>query len=150
MKAVVQRVKKARVLINGEVFSAIGQGMLILLGIHQDDTEKTAVGLSEKILKLRIFPSSAEKNIDKSILDTRQEILVVSQFTLIADTQKGNRPSFIHAAEAEKAKRIYSKFVEHLRQSGLKVKTGKFGAMMEVSLVNDGPVTIILETTKKA
>lgn len=151
MKAVIQRVKEASVTVNHKTIGAISQGMVILLGVHRNDTERQAQKLAQKILNLRIFsnPEDQNKNIDKSILDIGGEILVISQFTLIANTDKGNRPSFIKAASPDLAERLYNKFVEYLRRSGLKVATGRFGAMMKISLVNDGPVTIILEQDLK-
>ncbi len=144
MKAVIQRVKKAKVTSNEKTLGSIEKGMVVLLGVGKNDDEKTVEELADKILKLRIF-SSSDKNIDRSVQDIQGEILVVPQFTLCADTSKGNRPSFLEAADPDKAKEIYLNFVSCLKRCGLKIDSGEFGAMMNVSLVNDGPVTIILE-----
>jgi len=144
MKAVIQRVKRAKVTSEDDSLGSINKGLLILLGVENNDNEKKAKKLAQKALRLRIF-SSADKNIDRSVKDINGEILVVSQFTLCADTSKGNRPSFMEAAEPERAKGLYLDFVDYLKEnSDLKITTGEFGAMMDVSLVNDGPVTIIL------
>lgn len=145
MKFVIQRVKKASVKVNEKVVSQIGPGLLLLVGLEDRDRDRDRVEeITKKILKLRIFENAHEK-FDKSILDIKGEILVVPQFTLFADCSKGNRPYFGEAAKPEIAKLIFEKFVEELKKSGLKVETGVFGAKMEVELVNDGPVTIILE-----
>lgn len=144
MKAVIQRVKKAKVTSEEETLGAISKGLVVLLGVEKEDNEKTAENLAEKILKLRIF-SSSDKNIDRSIQEVKEEILVVPQFTLCADTSDGNRPSFTEAAPPESAKKLYQYFIKKLKEkSKLNVESGRFGAMMDVSLVNDGPVTIIL------
>lgn len=162
MKAVIQRVKKAKVTSNEKTLGSIGKkkggkppthpkGMVILLGVGKNDNEKTVEEMADKILKLRIFPSlpagkvSSDKNIDRSVQDIQGEILVVPQFTLYADTSKGNRPGFLEAADPDKAKELYLSFINCLEERGLKIASGEFGAMMNVSLVNDGPVTIILE-----
>lgn len=145
MRAVVQRVTKAKVTIAGRVSGRIGAGYLVLLGVgHNDNGEKTKK-LADKILNLRVMADDQDK-MNQSIKDTRGELLVVSQFTLYGDTRKGNRPSFVQAATPELGKRLYNLFVDHLRQSGLRVETGEFGAKMAVGLVNDGPVTILIET----
>jgi len=145
MKAVIQRAKQAEVASEEKTLGKISQGLVVLLGVEQEDSKETIEVLAEKILKLRIFPS-ADKDIDRSIRKVEGEILVVPQFTLCADTSQGNRPSFMKAAEPEKAKELYLDFVNYLKEnSDLKIATGEFGAMMDVSLVNDGPVTIILE-----
>jgi len=144
MKLVIQRVTKASVSVQEKIISEIGNGFLILLGIGKEDTEETIRKIAEKIVKLRIMSDENDK-MNKSILDVDGEILVVSQFTLLADTTGGNRPSFIDAAPPEQAKELYELFVEELIQLGVKkVETGNFGAYMRVSLINDGPVTIIL------
>jgi len=143
MKLVIQRVKKAQVKVEGKIVGQIGSGLLLLVGIEERDRDRVRE-TAEKILKIRIFENEQEK-FDKSILDIRGEILVVSQFTLFADCSKGNRPYFGTAARPEIAQPILAKFVEELKKSNLKVETGVFGAKMEVELVNDGPVTIILE-----
>ena len=139
MKAVVQRVAHASVTPGG----SIGAGLAILLGIADGDTEDAVVRLAEKIARLRIFANDDGK-FDRSLLDTGGAALVVSQFTLIADTAKGNRPSFSGAARPEVAEPLYERFVETLRAVGVEVATGVFGAHMQVELVNDGPVTIVL------
>ena len=144
MKAVVQRVKKASVKVQGAEISAINKGVLVFLGIEKGDTLEKAKKLAKKIAQLRIFPSE-NKEIDLSLERINGEILVVSQFTLCADLSKGNRPSFVNAEDPEKAEKIYLEFVNFLKQTGLPVKTGQFRTYMEVNLVNDGPVTIVLE-----
>lgn len=145
MKVVIQRVKHASVTIGNEKTADISAGMLILLGIKTTDTEKEIAQLTDKILNLRIFPDEKGK-FDKSLPDTEGEALIVSQFTLYADCSKGRRPSFTEAASPQKAEDLYNKFVQKFRESGIKTKTGQFQAMMDISIVNDGPVTIILET----
>lgn len=144
MRAVIQRVKRANVSINKQVIGQIGPGLLVLLAVHQDDEEAVIKKMADKVINLRIF-SDPDDKMNLSIKDVRGEILVVSQFTLYGDCGKGNRPSFTRSAKPEKAIPMYEKFVKYIREQGIKVKTGKFGAMMEVELVNDGPVTIILE-----
>jgi D-tyrosyl-tRNA(Tyr) deacylase len=141
MRAVVQRVSRARVTPGGE----IGRGLCILLGVARGDGEAAAERLAGKIARLRIFPDD-EGRFDRSVLDVGGAALVVSQFTLIADTAKGNRPSFAAAAPPEEAEPLYERFTAELRALGVPVETGVFGARMEVELVNDGPVTIALET----
>ncbi len=144
MKAVIQRVKKASVKIEEEIVGKIETGILILLAIHKDDQEDNLKKMADKILKLRIFGDKNNK-MNLSLKDVKAEILVVSQFTLYADCQRGNRPNFVNSAQKEKAQEFYSKFITYLREKGQKVQTGKFGAMMQVSLINDGPVTIIMD-----
>jgi D-tyrosyl-tRNA(Tyr) deacylase len=139
MRAVVQRVSEARVTPGG----AIGAGLCVLLGVAEGDTETEAERLAGKVARLRIFEND-EGKFDRSLVDTRGEALVVSQFTLIADTAKGNRPSFASAARPELAEPLYESFCTALRSEGVRVATGVFGARMQVQLVNDGPVTIIL------
>lgn len=149
MKAVVQRVSKAAVHIENQLKGEIQQGYMILLGIRQDDTKEDADWLANKIYNLRIF-SDEDGLMNLSISDVKGEILVISQFTLHAKTKKGNRPSYIHAAKAEIAIPLYEYFIETLEKLGGKqVQTGEFGAMMDVSLVNEGPVTIIIDTKNK-
>jgi D-tyrosyl-tRNA(Tyr) deacylase len=145
MKAVVQRVSESSVTIDNEVVGKIGAGLMILLGVAVEDTEKEADTLAEKIINLRIF-SDENGKMNLSLLDVGGEMLVVSQFTLLGDCRKGRRPSFIAAAGPEKANTLYEYFVDCMRQKGITVATGRFGAMMDVSLVNDGPVTLILES----
>ena len=140
MRAVVQRVSRARATPGGE----IGPGLLVLLGVAATDDGAGADRLAGKVARLRIF-EDADGKFDRSLLDTSGAALVVSQFTLIADTRKGNRPSFAHAARPEHAEPLYERFSAALRALGVPVTTGVFGARMEVELVNDGPVTIVLE-----
>ena len=144
MKAVVQRVAEARVLVGGEVVGEIGPGLCVLLGVARGDDEASAVRLAERIARLRIFENE-EGKFDRSLLDTDGAALVVSQFTLIADTAKGNRPSFTDAAAPHEAERLYEIFCAALTGLGVPVETGVFGARMQVEIANDGPVTIILD-----
>ena len=144
MQALIQRVKKASVTIDGELYSEINAGLLVFLGVTKEDGKENSTKLAEKILKLRIFEDDNDK-MNLSVEDIKGEILVVSQFTLCADCKKGTRPSFDSAAAPEKAVELYEDFVSQLRIAGTRVKTGKFRAMMEVSLINDGPVTIFAE-----
>ena len=145
MRAVIQRVKNAEVKIDGKIVGKIGKGLLVLLAVHQDDTEDKIEKMAAKIINLRIFADEEDK-MNLSVKDVGGEILVVSQFTLYGDISKGNRPSFIESAKPDKAVPYYEKFVAKIKSSGLKTATGKFGAMMEVSLINDGPVTIVVES----
>lgn len=144
MKTVIQRVKKASVTIDKKLYSSIDNGLLILYGVEKNDTEDFSKYLCEKILKLRIFEDENQK-MNLSVKDINGEILVVSQFTLAGDTRKGTRPSFDTAMPPKEAEIMYEDFVKMMKDSGLTVKTGVFGAMMDVALVNDGPVTFILE-----
>lgn len=144
MKAVVQRVKHSTLYIDGKEYSHIERGFLILLGVTHEDTEVEARVLAEKISKLRIFCDENDK-MNLSLLDIQGEIQIVSQFTLYADCHKGNRPSFTNAAMPEKAKKLYEDFIADMKEYGLKVVTGEFGADMKIDFVNDGPVTILLE-----
>ena len=145
MKLVIQRVKKSNLKINGVKISSIGYGMVILIGISKDDNSSKLKKVVSKLSKLRIFNDYNGK-MNKNINDINGEILVVSQFTLYADLKKGNRPSFINAADPVKASKIYHNFIEELQTVvNTKVRTGKFGADMKVELINDGPVTLILE-----
>jgi D-tyrosyl-tRNA(Tyr) deacylase len=145
MRAVIQRVAEARVSVGEEIVSGIGRGLCILLGIGVNDSEKDAEFLASKIGDLRIFADEQGK-MNRSVRDIHGELLVISQFTLYGDCRKGNRPSFSAAADPEPAKSLYDNFVQRLRQTELKVVTGEFRAHMKVALVNDGPVTLILET----
>jgi D-tyrosyl-tRNA(Tyr) deacylase len=148
MKALLQRVSEARVTINGKVFSEIGKGILLFLGVEKDDGENDLNYLVKKIPDIRIF-EDAQKKMNLSVQEIRGEVLVVSQFTLSADCRKGSRPSFDGAEEPSRAKDMYLKCIEKLRGKGLKVATGDFGASMQVHLLNDGPVTIILDSRKQ-
>jgi D-aminoacyl-tRNA deacylase len=145
MRAVIQRVSAARVTAAGSVLGEIGPGLLALLGIAKPDTAADAEFLAGKILHLRVFSDEAGK-MNRSLLDTGGALLVVSQFTLYGDCRKGRRPSFDDAAPAEQARPVYEHFLEVARRSGLRVETGLFQAHMEVSLVNDGPVTLLVES----
>lgn len=144
MRALVQRVSSASVRVDGEVVGACGRGLLILIGARHDDMSENATRLAARIARLRIFPDD-EGRFHRSVLDVGGEALVVSQFTLLADTRKGNRPSFTDAAPPEQAESLVETFVAALRDAGARVETGVFGARMEVELVNDGPVTIVLD-----
>jgi len=144
MKVVVQRVKKAKVTVDGQVTGEIGQGLLLLVGIKIGDTEAEADFIADKISGLRIFEDDDQK-MNLSVKDVGGEILSVSQFTLYGDVSKGRRPNFMEAAKPHDAERLYTYFNEKLRANGLPVETGVFGAMMAVELINDGPVTIIVE-----
>ena len=144
MKIVAQRVKKARVYkaADGETLGEIGEGLFVLVGFKKGDSEKSVEILAEKLFKLRVM-SDSEGKMNLSVIDTGSEILVVSQFTLYADTAGGNRPSFIEAEEPEKANKLYKLFIEKLREKGIKVETGGFGDYMQIEATLDGPVTII-------
>lgn len=144
MRAVIQRVKEAEVKISSKIVGKIGKGLLVLLAVHADDTEDKIEKMATKIINLRIFGDKDDK-MNLSVRDVGGEILIVSQFTLYGDISKGNRPSFIESARPDKAVPYYEKFVEKIEGSGLKTETGEFGAMMEVSLINDGPVTVIID-----
>jgi D-tyrosyl-tRNA(Tyr) deacylase len=143
MRVVVQRVSRASVSVEGRVAGEIGSGLLVLLGVAAGDGEEEVVALAGKVARLRIFPE-AEGRFDRSVLDAGGAVLAVSQFTLLADTAKGNRPSFTAAAPPAEAEALYDRFCAALRELGLRVESGVFGARMEVELVNDGPVTIVL------
>jgi D-aminoacyl-tRNA deacylase len=145
MRAVVQRVRRASVRVEQETVGQIDAGLLVLLGITQTDTAEKAHWLAEKIVGLRIF-NDADGKMNLSLTDIRGSVLVVSQFTLYGDCRKGRRPSFIEAAPPEIAVPLYEEFVNGIKALGIRTATGRFGAMMEVELVNDGPVTLIVET----
>lgn len=144
MRAVVQRVTNAQVSIEGSVVGKIDKGLLVLFAVHVDDREEMIGKMADKISKLRIFEDRDEK-MNLSLEDIKGEVLVVSQFTLYGDTKKGNRPSFIESARPEKAIPFYEGFIEKLKEKNIKVQSGKFGADMQVELVNDGPVTVIID-----
>ncbi|TDT72251.1 D-tyrosyl-tRNA(Tyr) deacylase [Hypnocyclicus thermotrophus] len=144
MKIVLQKVKTANVKVKNEVVGEISKGIVIFLGINNNDTEKEADWLVNKIIKLRIFEDE-NKKMNNSLIDIDGEILIVSQFTLYGDCRKGLRPSFTEAASPKKAKILYDYFVEKIRKTGIKIETGIFQEHMEVSLINDGPVTMIIE-----
>ena len=144
MRAVVQRVTRASVTVDGEVVGACGRGLLVLVGAGHDDTPETATRLAGKLARLRVFEND-EGRFDHSLLDVAGEALVVSQFTLLADTGKGNRPSFVDAAAPDVAEPLVAEVVDELRALGVTTATGRFGARMAVELVNDGPVTVTLD-----
>lgn len=145
MRVILQRVKSSQVVVDGQTIGEIGRGLNLLVGISNTDTEAELDWMARKCLELRVFPDGDGGRFDQSVQDINGELLVVSQFTLYGDCRKGRRPSFDQAATPEKAEQLYALFVEKLRQSGLRVETGKFGAMMQVLIENDGPVTLILE-----
>ena len=145
MRAVVQRVKESSVSVNSDMIGRIGKGLVVLLGVAETDQPGDADFLADKIVNLRIFEDDSHK-MNRSLLDTGCEMLVVSQFTLLGDCRKGRRPSFIQAAGPEKANGLYERFVKRVRQKGVTVETGRFRAMMDVALINDGPVTLIVES----
>jgi D-tyrosyl-tRNA(Tyr) deacylase len=148
MRVVIQRVSSARVVVDREVIGAIEQGLLVLLGITHSDTENEARWLAEKIAGLRIFQDD-ESKMNRDVAEVAGKVLVVSQFTLYGECQKGRRPSFIDAARPEQAEPLYESFINALKAVGIRTATGRFGAMMQVELVNDGPVTIIIDTPTK-
>lgn len=148
MRVIIQRVKSSQVAVNSQTIGKIGRGLNLLVGIASTDTEAELSWMARKCLDLRLFPDEALAKSDrwqKSVQEIGGELLVISQFTLYADCQKGRRPSFERSAAPEPAQKLYELFVEKLRQSGLRVATGQFGAMMQVSIENDGPVTLLLE-----
>ena len=147
MRAVVQRVSRARVTVDGEVTGVIGLGLLVLLGVGKDDSESDADYLAGKIVGLRVFDDQNGK-INLALADIGGAVLAVSQFTLYGEVVKGNRPSFHAAAPLERARQLYEYFVERIRAAGLRCETGKFQETMQVELVNDGPVTILLDSSK--
>ena len=144
MKALIQRVKKASVTIDDNLYSSIGAGLLVFLGVEKGDTEVNADKLAEKLVNLRIFEDENEK-MNLSLKDVKGEMLIVSQFTLCGDCKKGTRPSFDKSAPPDIANELYEYFISKIKTSGIFVQTGQFGAMMEVELINDGPVTFMVE-----
>jgi D-tyrosyl-tRNA(Tyr) deacylase len=144
MRIVLQRVSRARVTVDGRVTGEIGRGLLLLAGFTDGDTEDALAWMADKVVGLRIFPDD-EGKMNRSVEEIDGALLVVSQFTLYGDTRKGRRPSFVEAARPEVAIPLYERFLQMLRATGRPVRTGEFGAMMDVELVNDGPVTLILE-----
>ena len=148
MRAVLQRVTRADVSVDGRVLGEIGLGFMVLLGVARDDTEQDAAFLADRILGLRVF-ADADGKMNLALKAIGGELLVISQFTLLADTSGGRRPSFIGAAPPEQARALYEHFLSLCRNAGVKVEKGEFGAMMEVSLVNHGPVTIVLDSRKQ-
>jgi len=147
MRAVVQRVSRAQVSVNGEITGAIGLGLLVLLGVGRDDAAADATYLAEKIAGLRVFEDDQGK-MNRSVQDVGGSVLAVSQFTLYGDLRRGKRPSFAAAAPPEKARQLYDFFVQQVRTAGLRCETGRFQEMMQVELVNEGPVTILLDSAK--
>ena len=147
MRAVVQRVSRAKVTVNEQISGEIGLGLLVLLGVGQEDTETDATCLAEKIAGLRIFEDQDGK-MNRSVRDMGGSVLAVSQFTVYGDVRRGKRPSFDAAAPAEHARRLYEFFVERIRTAGLRCETGRFQEMMQVELVNEGPVTILLDSAR--
>ena len=147
MRVVVQRVTSSKVLVEGEIIGSINKGLNLLIGISKEDNEEDLVYLRDKIVNLRIFEDENDK-MNLSLLDVKGDILAISQFTLYGDCRKGRRPNFMEAEGGERANSLYNKFVELLRETNLKVETGKFGAHMMVDIQNDGPVTLILDSRK--
>ncbi len=148
MRAVMQRVSRAQVAVNGEITGEIGLGLLVLLGVGRDDTESDAIYMAEKIAGLRVFEDDQGK-MNRSVQEVGGSVLAVSQFTLYGDVRRGKRPSFDAAAPPEKARQLYEFFVEQIRAAGLRCETGRFQEMMRVELVNEGPVTILLDSGKE-
>jgi D-aminoacyl-tRNA deacylase len=148
MRALLQRVSSASVSVDGAIVGAINRGLLLLVGVGREDTPEDAAYLTDKVLNLRIFPDAAGR-FDRSILDIAGDLMLVSQFTLYADTRKGRRPSFTDVASPDDAAAKFLDLVERFRASGLQVATGQFQAMMDVALINDGPVTILLDSADR-
>lgn len=145
MKAVVQRVNFSKLSINGELYSKIDKGLLVLLGVEKEDEQKDIEYISKKIVNLRIFEDENEK-MNLSVKDIKGQVMIVSQFTLCADCNSGNRPSFINAQLPDIANKMYEEVIQKVRETGLEVATGKFGANMKINFENDGPVTILLQS----
>lgn len=148
MRILIQRVKEARVDVEKRTIGKIGNGLLVFLGIHPKDTPDDCLWLKDKLIHLRIFSDSNHK-LNLSLLDVKGELLIVSQFTLYADCSRGRRPSFVNAAPPEMAKNLYEQFIQELKSSTLKIETGQFGAHMEISLINDGPLTFLIDSRDK-
>ena len=148
MRAVIQRVTESSVTVNQNVIGEIDQGLLVLLGVSVDDTENDAAQIAKKVAQLRIFNDDDDK-FNRSLEDVGGAVLLISQFTLLGDARKGNRPSFIRAARPEEAVPLYDSVAQHLRTRGIRVETGEFGAHMDVRLTNDGPVTILLDSHRE-
>ncbi len=144
MRLLIQRVSEARVDVDGKTIGAIQKGALVFFGAHENDTPSQITWLANKLINLRMFMDEQEK-MNLSLLDIKGSVLIVSQFTLYGDCSAGRRPSFIHAARPEMARSLYEAFISEVRKSGLPVETGEFGAMMQVHLINDGPVTLLVE-----
>lgn len=149
MKAVIQRVSQANVAVDGQIIGQIGKGLMVLLGVDREDNEKDMEYLVKKITAMRIFEDDQEK-MNLALADVDGSLLVVSQFTLLASTKKGNRPSFTQAGPPDMSNALYEQFIAACRQQGLHVEHGRFGAHMEVALVNDGPVTIIIDSRERS
>lgn len=145
MRAIIQRVKSSQVTVNDQIIGKIGRGLNVLVGITDTDTDAELDWIARKCLELRVFPDDGGDKWQKSVQEINGELLIVSQFTLYGDCRKGRRPSFDRSAAPSVATELYNRFVEKLRASGLRVETGKFGAMMQVNIENDGPVTLLLE-----
>ena len=148
MKAVLQRVRSASVTVNGQTIAAISQGLVVLLGVAKGDTDADVSYMADKIPRIRIFSDEAGK-MNRSIVERKGELLIVSQFTVVGDTHRGRRPSFENAAPPDDAKRCYESVARRIQEQGLTVQTGRFGATMVVTLENDGPVTIVLDSRRK-
>lgn len=148
MRAVVQRVSSSKVKVDGKIIGEIGLGINVLIGISKEDTMKDLEYIKDKIINLRIFQDENDK-MNYSLLDIKGDILAISQFTLYGDCRKGRRPNFMNAKGGEEAKILYNKFIDMLKETGLKVETGEFGSHMEVDIQNDGPVTILLDSFKQ-
>ena len=147
MRAVVQRVTYSSVEVNGEIVGEINKGFNVLLGISKEDTEEDMKYIKDKLINLRVFEDENDK-MNLSLLDVKGELLIISQFTLYGDARKGRRPNFMNALGGEEAKKFYDKFIEMMKETGLKVQTGIFGADMKVDIKNDGPVTILLDSSR--
>ena len=146
MRALIQRVSKASVEVEKKIVGKINTGLVVLLGITHNDSIKESKYIINKVINLRIFGNELNENFEKSLLDTKNQILIISQFTLYAETKKGRRPSFIESAKSDIAKKIYNDFIEEIKKENLKIQTGIFGAKMKVNIVNEGPVTIMLDS----